>query len=512
MGTQFKFNMKKYFTLIVFSLFLICQSSAQVVCVLCFNTNDSISSNVTNYIVNGGMENTTCAPWPSADRYCPNSSAYNCDIANWTCTGGGTGTYACLMDGTYIYIVEGIKAAYFGNNFSQTCNSTQGDTSCITMTDCEVGGIPTGFPNNDPTFGGNLGVSLEQTVTGLTPGAAYVLEFWAGGEWSFLSPGLFGVDVGFGYTYLRNKPSSTFSTDTCTYFIVEFIANSTTHNIKFTNWGHMCFGCTELILDNVRLYPASEINPNVNLCVPPLPVAIFNAPNHICPGTCTDFNNLSVNATSYLWSFPGASPNVSVDENPSNICYNSPGSYSVSLIVSNISGTDTLTLNNYLTVYPYPAPQGISQNGDTLFANIGAIGYQWYQSGVAIPGATDYFYVAQGVGDYGVVATDNHNCEVEAVIFDVIASVQFPDGLHQLGVYPNPVINKLSIKNLKEKVGDAYVFNLLGENVMALKAEIVSGNEKTVFDVSSLASGIYYLEMRSAENTFRVKFVKADNR
>ena len=37
-----------------------------------------------------------------------------------------------------------------------------------------------------------------------------------------------------------------------------------------------------------------------------LPVALFSAPNHICPGTCTSFNNLSLNATSYLWSFPGA--------------------------------------------------------------------------------------------------------------------------------------------------------------------------------------------------------------
>ena len=177
--------MKKYFLLSSVILLFCSQSMAQIICVLCFNTNDSISSNVTNYIVNGGMENTTCLPWPSADRYCPNSTAYNCDIANWTCTGGGPSTYACMMDGAFIYVVEGTKAAYFGNYFSQNCGPVQGDTSCITMTDCEVGGIPPNYPTNDPAYGGSQGVSLEQTVTGLVPGAAYVLEFWAGGEWSW---------------------------------------------------------------------------------------------------------------------------------------------------------------------------------------------------------------------------------------------------------------------------------------------------------------------------------------
>ncbi|MEO8087580.1 MAG: T9SS type A sorting domain-containing protein, partial [Bacteroidota bacterium] len=256
-------------------------------------------------------------------------------------------------------------------------------------------------------------------------------------------------------------------------------------------------------------YPASEVNPNVSLCVPPAPIAIFNAPNHICPGTCTDFTSLSVNATSYQWSFPGAAPNVSVDQNPTNICYNTPGTYSVSLAVSNVSGTDTLTLNNYITVYAYPAPQGISQSGDTLFANQGAVSYQWYQFGVAIPGATNYFYVAQGVGDYNVVATDNHNCEVEAAIFDVVAAVQNIDGTHQLSIYPNPVTNKLTLRSKVGRAGAVSIVNLLGENVMDVNPESSGKQGDAVYDVSQLAPGIYYLEARTSGFIFRSKFVKS---
>lgn len=499
--------MKKYFLPLILLLIFKLNTSAQIVCVLCFNTNDSISSNVTNFISNGGFENTLCQPWPSADRFCPNSTAYNCDITDWTCSGGGLGTYACMMDMNYIYVVEGLKAAYFGNAFSQNCNTTTGDTSCFTMNDCEVGGIPAGFPSNDPSYGGSQGVSLEQTVTGLVPGNAYVLEFWAGGEWSFTDPGIFGVDLGFGYTMLRNKPSTTSSADLCNYFIIEFLATSTTHTVKFTNWGHCCNTCTELILDNVRLYPASEVNPNVSLCVPPAPVAIFNAPNHVCPGTCTSFTNLSLNATSYLWSFPGAVPNVSTDQNPSNICYNTPGSYSVTLIVNNVAGADTLTLNNYVTVYPFPAPQGILQSGDTLFANSGAVAYQWFHFGTPIPGATDYFYIAESGGDYSVVATDEHGCEVEAAVFDVIAAINSlaSNGASAV-VYPNPVSDNMTIRNLRTNE-DVIIYNLVGEKVLTVSGQHDATKDAT-YDVSSLAPGIYYLEVNAARGVMRTSFVK----
>ena len=62
-----------------------------------------------------------------------------------------------------------------------------------------------GFPHDGSAFGGNTGVSIEPAVTGLIAGNIYVLEFWTGGEGfnSYPNRGLFGLDVGFGYNYLR---------------------------------------------------------------------------------------------------------------------------------------------------------------------------------------------------------------------------------------------------------------------------------------------------------------------
>jgi PKD repeat protein len=367
--------------------------------------------------------------------------------------------------------------------------------------------IPPGYPTNDPGYGGSNGVSIEQTVSGLIAGATYVLEFWAGGEpqaHGWQDPGVFAVDIGFGYTYLRNKPTCPGCIGT-TYIIV-FNATSASHTLKFTNWGHICIPCTELILDNVRLFTLAEISPSVPSCVT-APAALFSAPNNICPGTCTDFTNLSLNANSFVWSFPGATPSTSTDMNPVNICYAAPGNYDVTLIANGSAGSDTLTLSNYITVYPFPAPQGITQSGDTLFANQGSASYQWYLNGTLIPGATDYFYIASQSGNYNVVCTDANGCEVEAVIFDVIATTGAINSISNLVLYPNPASQILTVDatKLKESISCLRLFNSLGECVL-LQASTNADLQSV--DLKNFPSGFYWLEISAGEKTHRQEFIK----
>ena len=53
------------------------QVNAQILCIDCFNQNDSISFNVNNLIINGGFENTPCQGWPLNQVICPNASNYS---------------------------------------------------------------------------------------------------------------------------------------------------------------------------------------------------------------------------------------------------------------------------------------------------------------------------------------------------------------------------------------------------------------------------------------------------
>jgi len=250
-----------------------------------------------------------------------------------------------------------------------------------------------------------------------------------------------------------------------------------------------------------------EIDDSCAICLPPVPVAMFTAPNHICPGTCTDFTNLSVSGTSFLWTFAGGNPSASIDANPTGICYSTPGSYSVTLVASNAISSDTITLNNYITVFPFPPAQGIIQNGDTLSANPGAVTYQWYFNGSIIPGATNYFYVAPQSGNYNVVATDENNCEVEAVINNVIAETQLPVDNLQLAIFPNPVSGTLEIRNLKPQIEYSItIYNTLGSAVPLQTAHCKLPS--CSIDVSSLSAGTYFIEISDGETLVKKVFTK----
>ncbi len=230
----------------------------------------------------------------------------------------------------------------------------------------------------------------------------------------------------------------------------------------------------------------------------------FSATDSICAGNCIDFTNYTLNANSYQWNFPGAIPNTSTDINPQSICYLNPGNYDVTLIASDATGSDTLTLTNYITVFPSP-PQAITQIGDTLFAIPQAGTYQWYFNGIVINGATGSFYVAQQSGDYNVVHTDTNGCEVEAAVTNVVADVQSRIDNRQLTIFPNPVTDKFTIPaNLfePEKPVDISIFNVPGEKLYH------TIDYRREMDCGFLSPGMYILELISDSKIYRAKFVK----
>jgi PKD repeat protein len=62
------------------------------------------------------------------------------------------------------------------------------------------------------------------------------------------------------------------------------------------------------------------------------------------------FSDLSAgNPTSWLWTFPGGTPNSSTQQNPV-VTYNSAGIFSVTLIATNSNGSDSETKTGYITV------------------------------------------------------------------------------------------------------------------------------------------------------------------
>ncbi|MGB0430169.1 MAG: M43 family zinc metalloprotease [Bacteroidia bacterium] len=83
------------------------------------------------------------------------------------------------------------------------------------------------------------------------------------------------------------------------------------------------------------------------------PVAAFETSSTtICEGTELDFTDLSCtkkDSTDYKWFFPSGTPSAAFTPDPT-VTYNKAGSYDVTLIIANNAGTDTLIMENYITV------------------------------------------------------------------------------------------------------------------------------------------------------------------
>lgn len=90
----------------------------------------------------------------------------------------------------------------------------------------------------------------------------------------------------------------------------------------------------------------------ISCTAPPLlPVADFEADQtQVDMGQIVNFTDLSTNnPTAWAWVFEGGEPASSSEQNPS-VIYPEPGIYDVTLIVQNEYGSDTKTVEDYITV------------------------------------------------------------------------------------------------------------------------------------------------------------------
>lgn len=81
------------------------------------------------------------------------------------------------------------------------------------------------------------------------------------------------------------------------------------------------------------------------------PIADFAASSvSICEGSCIDFTNTSTFAPGATFSWDFGNTLTSTLEDPTNICYNAAGSFTVTLTVTDANGVDTEIKTNYITV------------------------------------------------------------------------------------------------------------------------------------------------------------------
>ena len=195
------------------------------------------------------------------------------------------GEYAIRSD----FVPDGTSGLYFGNFYLPDLG-----TDVLGLSSDGVYSFST-VPSPTYTAGYEGGVSLSQTVTGLTVGETYQMSFWVGGEYaatreasgSVHADGLFRVNLEAHDPMWLAIPSgvsshSIFSGGSWTY-LLEFTATDTEMDLEFFNAGHpqgsapqwnawttSQFGspatAEELVLDDVIINQIPEPSSTLLIC------------------------------------------------------------------------------------------------------------------------------------------------------------------------------------------------------------------------------------------------------
>jgi PKD repeat protein len=144
----------------------------------------------------------------------------------------------------------------------------------------------------------------------------------------------------------------------------------------------------------------------------------FSANNTtVCTASAVTFLSTSTGPpTSWTWSFPGGTPSSYVGQTPPPITYSTPGTYDVSLTVSDGTTTDTETKTGYITVknlianFTGTPTTVVIGNSVTFTDNSSCSPTAWNWS---FPGGTPSSYIGQNppaityntIGTYDVVLT-----------------------------------------------------------------------------------------------------------
>ncbi|HOK37291.1 MAG TPA: PKD domain-containing protein [Bacteroidales bacterium] len=235
-------------------------------------------------------------------------------------------------------------------------------------------------------------------------------------------------------------------------------------------------------------------------------VADFSVSDTVgCVNLTVQFTDLSLNnPTSWLWNFGDGE--TSFEQNPVHT-YVQPGIYTVSLEVSNSTGTDTKIVEDIIYVGSTPLVEVITIPASGSDIADGS-------ASVEITGGTQPYIITWSTGasgesisgllpgNYSVLVIDAVGCIVTTPFV-----IQFVSAVNQselaVKVYPNPANNHITIET-SGVVETVSIVNTLGQKVL----EIDPQSERFDLNISGLSEGVYFLKLSVNGNEYVSKLIK----
>lgn len=129
---------------------------------------------------------------------------------------------------------------------------------------------------------------------------------------------------------------------------------------------------------------------------------------------------------------------------------------------------------------------------------------QWFFNNEPVENANTHIMPIRGTGFYTVSFYTPDRCLRQARYFLHI-------NYAEVFIFPNPTADKLNVKFLSEEDGfiEYFIHNELGQIVLHEKQFVYAGKNSTIMDISSLASGVYFVRLnRKKISSKLIKIVK----
>lgn len=232
------------------------------------------------------------------------------------------------------------------------------------------------------------------------------------------------------------------------------------------------------------------------------PSVVLASSYSVCSGKTATIT--ASGASSFLWNTGSTSSTIYVSPTINT-------NYTVTGTTAGCVNTKTtmVTVLGLPSVSAGPNNQQICAGALLTFTASGATSYSWIPNNVSGSTFTDTPSSSQ---TYTCIGTGPNGCTAEQAISVIVVNctgINLNNNAY-FAVYPNPAKDVLYIntnENINEKV-QFVLFDANGKLILNKEVEKISNNESVVFNIQSISTGTYFLEIKLKNTSKKIKFVK----
>lgn len=254
---------------------------------------------------------------------------------------------------------------------------------------------------------------------------------------------------------------------------------------------------------------------NINIDLLQVPTVDFAFDNQTgCPDEPISITNQSqADFATYEWDFGlNADPGTSTDENPT-VTFSQVGTETVTLTVTNDAGSSQVSKN--IDILPMPTSDFTFSiaGGTVTFTNTStdATSYSWDfgDNGMSTQASPIYAYTAINTYEVTLTATNDCGSTTTTQTVDIMVGTSEEDLNIQVHILPNPTDTEFDLLLMGNHFEELEI-ELLDLRGVVLERKDLSLDQEAImqrFDVSELASGVYYLKIQGEEGVLTRKVI-----